>query len=284
MSCFKQIRVALDLFAFHLYCAILHCLLMDLVYSLSHGWGFCLGILVLKGAMEFKMDKHFLLKSSVMSSIEQYCSGGQEEAKKAFRKVLADAELKKQKQKTRSERDRMLRGGTSEGSIKSHSFVVWGRIDGVHCFWSHKPRVRNEPFYWSSGVDLCVVASCVMHSSLCGRILKLFWRGILRVFMKWMIWYIIKVLSFSVDSCDKNLCYTFYHYIDITYILLTYLMNQEHRLEIYQYSFSWIRKYVPSLCIINEWIEESLSSMQLLSGLLCASELSSSNAARKRKP
>lgn len=170
----------------------------------------------------------------------------------------------------------MLRGGTRERSIKSHSFVVWGRIDGVHCFWSHKPRVRNEPFYWSSGVDLYVVASCVMHSSLCV--------SILRVFMKWMIWHIIKVLSFSVDRCDNNLCYTFYHYIDITYILLTYLMNQEHRLEIYQYSFSWIRKYVPSLCIINEWTEESFSSMQLLSGLLCASELSSSNAARKRKP
>lgn len=76
MSCFKQIRVAVDLFAFHLRCAILHCLLMDLVYSLSHGWGFCLGILVLKGAMKFKMDKHFLLKSPFMSSIEQYCSGG----------------------------------------------------------------------------------------------------------------------------------------------------------------------------------------------------------------
>lgn len=115
MSCFKHIRVAVDLFAFHLRCAILHCLLMDLVYSLSHGWGFCLGILVLKGAMEFK---HFLLKSSVMSSIEQYCSGGQEEAKKAFRKALADAELKKQKQKTRSERTGCLEEGQGRGVLK----------------------------------------------------------------------------------------------------------------------------------------------------------------------
>ena len=148
MSCFRQVRAVVELFVFHLRSALLHSLLMDLVYSLSHGWGFCLGILVLKGAMESRMDKHLLLKSSVISSTEQCCSGGWREAEKALQKVLADAELKTRDRKGTGE----IGEGQGRGALKTTA--LWSdtqtsmssRLPGARP--SESTRSRIWPLLW----------------------------------------------------------------------------------------------------------------------------------------
>lgn len=68
MSCLKQIRKVWDLFAFHLHYALLRCLLMDWVCTLSYGWGLCFWNFCFKGFKDARIKQAFSVKLLITSS------------------------------------------------------------------------------------------------------------------------------------------------------------------------------------------------------------------------
>lgn len=120
MSCLKQIRKVWDLFAFHLRSALLRCLLMDWVCTLSYGWGLCFWNFCFRGFKDVRNKQAFLL--NCWSHHHQRSPHRRTQAGMCYRGTTTLTQSLKRLRGAEG-----LRAAGWRGAFKYHSFAVWQR-------------------------------------------------------------------------------------------------------------------------------------------------------------